>query len=391
VSKARSPGRPDERDAPARAGPRRRPKAAPKASSQPTAPEAATVPKVILVTGVARYLGAHVAGRLAAVRGVDRVIGVDVAAPSPELQLQLSGVEQHESELRTAELLRLLTVADVEAVVHLAIATAGDPQRGGRAAMKEQNVIGTMRLLAAAQQAPRLCKLVVRSSTAAYGASFRDPAVFTEDTEPREVPRGGFARDVLDVEGYVRGFRRRRPEVCATVLRFAPFIGSGADTRLSRYFTMPVVPTVLGRDPRLQFVHIDDALEVLHRSVVEDHPGTFNVAGRGVLTLNQAIRRAGRVAMPVVEPGLSGVAEMAKRSGFVDFSLDQLELFVHGRVVDTARLITEFGYSPRPTCEAFDEFILGQGLGPLGPGRVRAAEKLILERIRQARSALGDR
>ena len=46
--------------------------------------------------------------------------------------------------------------------------------------MKEHNIIGTMQLLAACQQAPGLRKLVVRSSTAAYGASFRDPAVFTE-------------------------------------------------------------------------------------------------------------------------------------------------------------------------------------------------------------------
>ena len=257
--------------------------------------------------------------------------------------------------------------ADVTAVAHLAVATAPDPQRGGRAAMKESNVIGTMQLLAACQQAPRLRKLVVRSSTAAYGASFRDPAVFTEDTEPRDVPRGGFARDVLDIEGYVRGFCRRRPDVAATVLRFAPFIGQQADTRLSRYFSMPVVPTVLGRDPRLQFVHVDDALEVLHRAIVGDHPGTYNVAGRGVLTLNQAIRRAGRVAAPTLEPGLSGVAAFAKRSGMLDFSLDQLDLFVHGRVVDNSALVAEFGFEPRSTAEAFDEFVRAQQPGPAAP------------------------
>ena len=130
-------------------------------------------------------------------------------------------------------MLRALVDARVEAVAHLAVTTAAD-QHGGRPAMKEHNVIGTMQLLAACQQAPRLRKLVVRSSTAAYGASFRDPAVFTEDTEPREIPRGGFAKDVLDIEGYVRGFRRRRPDVAATVLRFAPFIGSTADTSLTR-------------------------------------------------------------------------------------------------------------------------------------------------------------
>jgi UDP-glucose 4-epimerase len=325
---------------------------------------------------------------LAAHPGIARVIGIDATPPSPDLAPYLAGVELYESELRTAELVRLLSQANVEAVVHLAIATAPDPRGGGRAAMKELNIMGTMRLLAAYQEAPQLRKLVLRSSTAAYGASFGDPAVFTEDTEPREVPRGGFARDVLDIEGYVRGFQRRRPEVSTTVLRLAPLLGQHADTTLTRYFALPIVPTVLGRDPRLQFLHVDDALEVLHRAVVEDHPGTFNVAGHGVLTLNQAIRRAGRLPAPVLEPGLSGVAAFARRSGLVDFSLDQLDLFVHGRVVDTTRLVAEFGVQPRSTAETFDAFIRGQGVGPLGPDRVRAAEQLMMERIRAARAAL---
>ena len=298
-----------------------------------------TTPRVVLVTGVARYLGAHLAARLAGDPRVERVIGIDASAPPAALGRVLGNVDVHRVDLRTPGVLRVLVDADVEAVAHLAVASTPDRQAGGRSAMKELNVIGTMHLLAACQQAHRLRKLVVRSSTAAYGASFRDPAIFTEDTEPRAVPRGGFARDVLDIEGYVRGFRRRRPEVAATVLRFAPFIGSGALTRLTRYFSAPVVPTVFGRDPRLQFLHVDDAFEVLHRAVVEPHPGTFNVAGPGVLTLSQAIRRAGRVAAPVVEPGMSALAGLAKST----LSLDQLDLFVHGRVVDTSRLATEFG------------------------------------------------
>jgi UDP-glucose 4-epimerase len=273
--------------------------------------------------------------------------------------------------------------------VHLAVATAPDKQHGGRAAMKDQNVIGTMQLLAACQRSPRLRKLVVRSSTAAYGASFRDPAVFTEDTEPREVPRGGFGRDILDIEAYVRGFRRRRPEVTATVLRFAPFIGSSADTSLTRYLAQPAVPTVFGRDPRLQFVHIDDALEVLHRSVVEDHGGTYNVAGSGVLTLSQAIRRAGRVAVPVLEPGLSGAAGLVRALGLGRYGLDQVDLFVHGRVVDTTRLVTEYGFTPRSTAAAFDDFIRSHRDGMVvNAEQLAIAEAAILDGIRQLRGAV---
>lgn len=347
-------------------------------------------PGVVVVTGVSRYLGAHVAARLAADPRVDRVIGLDAQEPSAELAPLLTGVDRVCADAGTAG--SVLEDLGADTVVHLALLTAPSPAGGGRAAMKEQNVIGTMHLLAAAQRASRLRRLVVRSSTAAYGASFRDPAVFTEETEPREVPRGGFARDILDIEGYVRGFRRRRPDVAVTVLRFAPFIGSTADTSLTRYFSQPLVPTVLGRDPRLQFLHVDDAREVVHRSVVEEHPGTYNVAGPGVLTLSQAIRRAGRVPVPVPEIGFFGAAGLARTFGLGRYGLDQLDLFVHGRVVDTSRLIEEYGFVPRSTPEAFDDFIRGHpDRSLLRPGQLAEAERAILDGIRQVRTAVRER
>ncbi|MFC3731356.1 NAD-dependent epimerase/dehydratase family protein [Actinoplanes nipponensis] len=350
-------------------------------TSSPEAP-----PRVVVVTGVSRFLGARVAARLAADPRVDRVIGLDPFAPSPALAGLLTDVELIRADARAAG--TAIAELGAEAVVHLAVTSAPDPQSGGRAAMKEQNVIGTMQLLAAAQGADRLRKLVVRSSTAAYGASFRDPAVFTEDTEPRAVPRGSFARDILDIEGYVRGFRRRRPDVAATVLRFAPFISSTAETSLTRYFAQPLIPTVLGRDARLQFVHVDDALEILHRSVVEDHPGTFNVAGAGVLALSQAVRRAGRVSLPLPEGTLSSAAALARNIGVGQIGLDQIDLFVHGRVVDTGRLVKEFGFTPRTTAAAFDDFIHGhRGGRALSADRLAAAEHAILDGIRRVRAA----
>jgi UDP-glucose 4-epimerase len=348
----------------------------------------ANPPRVVVVTGVSRFLGARVASRLAADPRIERVIGLDPHAPPSSLAALLADVELIRADARAAS----GAIADLgaEAVVHLAVTGALDPHGGGRAAMKEQNVIGTMQLLAAAQASAPLRKLVMRSSTAAYGASFKDPAVFTEDTEPRAVPRGSFARDILDIEGYVRGFRRRRPHATATVLRFAPFISGSADTTLTRYFSQPVVPTVLGRDARLQFVHVDDALEILHRSVVEDHPGTFNVAGAGVLMLSQAVRRAGRISVPLPEGTLSSVAALARNLGVGQIGLDQIDLFVHGRVVDTTRLVKEFGFTPRSTEVAFEEFISAHRTGSsLTADRLEAAEQAILEGIRRVRATSG--
>jgi UDP-glucose 4-epimerase len=317
----------------------------------------------VLVTGVGRYLGAHLAVRLAAHPRVGRVTGVDTMPPAGDLAKLLA----HRVDVVTGDLrgiVSAVTEGEVEAVAHMGVISS--PGRGGRPAMKEHNIIGTMQLLAACQAAPGLRKVVVRSSTAAYGASFRDPAVFTESTPPTLMPRGGFAKDIIEVEGYVRGFARRRPDVVTTVLRLAPFVGPDADTTLTRFFGLPAVPTVFGRDPRLQFIHVDDALEVLVRSVVENHRGTYNVAGPGVITLSQAVRRSGRVAIPVAEPGMSAFAAFVKASGIGDFNLDQLDLFVHGRVVDTSRLVEEFGFRPRSTEDAFADLVRGRGLRRAG-------------------------
>jgi len=348
----------------------------------------------VLVTGVSRYVGATLAVRLAEHARVRRVIGFDTVEPTGDLRARLDerGVRIIVSHLRG--IVPVVANGDVDAVAHMGVIST--PGRGGRAAMKEQNIIGTMQLLAACQATPRVHKLVVRSSTAAYGASFRDPAVFTESTPPTLVPRGGFAKDIIEVEGYVRGFARRRPEVVTTVLRLAPLIGPHADTSLTRYFSLPVVPTVFGRDPRLQFIHVDDALEILVRSVVENHRGTYNVAGEGVLALSQAVRRAGRLAIPVVEPGMAALAAFAKVSGMGEFSHDQLDLFVHGRVVDTRALTEEFGFRPRSTEEAFADFLYGQGLHhdgfvPLRPDALHALEASVLEGIRAVRTATRQR
>jgi UDP-glucose 4-epimerase len=364
----------------------------------------------VLVTGAGRYVGAHLAARLAGHPRVERVVGFDTVAPTADLQdlLDAHGVPVLKGDIRSV--VAAVTGGGLapdgqrnggfDAVAHMGVQST--PSRGGRAAMKEHNIIGTMQLLAACQATPRLHKLVVRSSTAAYGASFRDPAVFTESTAPTLVPRGGFAKDVIEIEGYVRGFTRRRPDVATTVLRLAPFVGPHADTTLTRYFAMPVVPTVFGRDPRLQFIHVDDALELLVRAVVESHHGTYNAAGNGVLALSQAIRRAGRIALPVAEPGMNAFAALIRAAGLrrllshpllrpPELTHDQLDLFVHGRVVDNRALIEEFGYRPRSTAEAFDDFIRGQDLhrpgqlAALRPETVAAVEARIRDGIRAAR------
>lgn len=314
--------------------------------------------RVVLVTGVSRFLGARVANTLQADPGIERVIGVDTVPPTTSL----GRTEFVRVDIRTPSIAKVISSAEVDTVVHLNLVTS---QIGPRPKMKEFNVIGTMQLLAACQRSPDMRKLVVRSSAAVYGSSPMDPAVFGEGDEPVEAPSSGYAKDAVEVEGYVRGLKRRRSDLTVSVLRFANFLGPGVDSPLTRYLRMPVVPTVLGFDPRLQFVHEDDGIEVLRRMTVEDHSGTFNVAGDGVLLLSQALRRAGRPFVPIPEPSMQLLGDVGKRfAGLSGFSPELLRWLMYGRVIDTGALVGELSWRPKYSSEAaFAEFVQTRGLG----------------------------
>ena len=324
------------------------------------ASDGVTAPRVVLVTGVSRYLGGRLAGLLAAEPSIEQVIGVDVVPPRADI----GRTEFVRADIRNPIIAKVIAAASVDTVVHMNV-IATPLGAGGRSAMKEINVIGTMQLLAACQKAPTIRKLVVKSTSAVYGSSPRDPALYSEDMEPKALPRSGYAKDAVEVEGYVRGFGRRRPDVATTLLRFSNFVGPRIETPLTRYFSLPVVPRVLGFDPRVQLVHEDDGIEVLRRAVLEERPGTFNVGGEGVLLLSQAIRRAGRPTLPVIEPAVNLTGQVFRRAGLVDFSPEQLRFLEHGRAMDTARLRNRFGFTPSySTVEAFDDFVRGRGLRP---------------------------
>ncbi|MEK2471742.1 MULTISPECIES: NAD-dependent epimerase/dehydratase family protein [Streptomyces] len=324
---------------------------------------------VVLVTGVARQLGGRFVRRIQRDPDVDRVIGVDAVTP----EHPLGEAEFLKADIRHPAIARVLAETGVDTVVHMDINGTPLGSRGGRASVKETNVIGTMQLLGACQKAPNVQRVVIKSSTSVYGSAPRDPAVFTENTPPKSLPSGGFAKDTVEVEGYVRGFARRRPDVAVCVLRFANVIGPCADSPLAEYFSLPVLPTVLGYDPRLQFVHEDDAIDVLRIAAAAPrrgtlNSGTFNIAGDGVLLLSQVSRRLGRPTLPLFLPTVTWAGTALRSLGITDFSPEQIRMLTHGRVVETTQMRETLGFHPRyTTAETFEEFARSRGPGLLPP------------------------
>lgn len=309
--------------------------------------------RIVMVTGVARELAGRVTRRLSEDPDVERVIGVDLVAPAHPI----GRGEFVRTDIRSPLVGRLMAQAQVDTVVHMGvIATPRDA--GGRVVQKDINVLGTMQLLAACQKTESVQRVVVKSTAGVYGSSPRDPAVFTEEMPARVIPRSGFARDSMEVEGYVRGLSRRRPELEVTMLRMANVIGPSIRTVLTDYFTMPVLPVPFGRDGRLQFLHEDDAVAAMVRATVGPAVGTCNVAGDGVLATSQAVAMTGRPWMPVVPGTRSALNWAVRKAGWASLPSDQMDGLSFGRVVDTTRMRAELGFAPAYTTRsAYESFL----------------------------------
>ena len=302
--------------------------------------------KRVLITGVGSFFGGELARRLERDEQVEHVVGLDTRRPGA----RLDRTELIDADIRDPKIAGLIAPTRVDTVVHNQIVRQPGPGMSPRT-MHDINVIGSLQLLAACEKVDSIRTFVVRGSAGIYGAEPHAPQFFTEDMARLFVLRTRFQRDVGEIENYFETFARRHPGVTCTMLRYQPAIGAGLDTQISRYLTMPVVPTHLGFDPRLQVVHAADAVDALAAAVANPVQGPVNVAGPGTIGLTRMVRLAGRPTLPLAGPLFGPVTGAAKRVGLPELSEDFSRLARHGRAVDIRRLEEEVGFSPRFTTE----------------------------------------
>ena len=313
----------------------------------------------VLITGVANPFGARLARGLAADDDVERVVGVDTRPIDAELAERIDVVA---ADLRDPELAPAVRAAAVDTVVHNDIVQFPEPGRP-RAALHDVNVIGTLQLLTICDGLPTLRAIVVRGSAAIYGSEPSAPSFFTEEDADRFPLRTRFQRDVGELERLVGAFARRHPAVACAVLRLQPVVGRELDTPINRLVRAPVIPTVLGYDPRVQLLDADDAIGALCRAVRHPVRGPVNVAADGVVSLSRALRETGRTALPIAGP-LWGPLVGAARGVLGQPALpDEIGRYLRfGRGVDTTRMRRELGFRPRhSTLEA-----LARAAAPVG-------------------------
>jgi UDP-glucose 4-epimerase len=302
----------------------------------------------VVIIGASSHWGSELARALERDPSISYLAGVDTKEPTADL----GRTEFIEADIRNPVISRILPGLEPDVLVHCGILWYPEEGKPARA-LHDINVIGTLQLLAACEKCDGLQAVIARGSAAIYGCEAAAPAFFSEEMARRYPLKTRFQRDIGELESYFDNFTRRHPDVTCTMLRFQPEIGPGLDQPLVGYLTLPVVPTQLGFDPRLQFVHADDATGALAAAVRNPVRGPVNVAPDGTISLTRILRLAGRPTVPIPHVVAGPVlSQVGRQLGAADLYNDGIRLLRYGRGCENTRLKQEVGYAPRFTAEA---------------------------------------
>jgi UDP-glucose 4-epimerase len=105
-----------------------------------------------------------------------------------------------------------------------------------------------------------------------------------------------------------------------------------------RYLALPVVPTILGFDPRYQFIHSDDMAAVLEHAVRHDLDGVYNAAADGVLALTEVTDLLGKQWAPLLPFWGTGLAAAALSRAGLRIPPEMLQQLRFGRAIDNRKL-----------------------------------------------------
>jgi UDP-glucose 4-epimerase len=231
-----------------------------------------------------------------------------------------------------------------QAMLHLGrvSATSG----ASRNARYATNVLGTRNLLLQARKYG-VKRVVVFSTFHVYGAHQHNHLHIAEDEPLRASQIFPELSDAVELDNYAHTFSLQYPEVKTVILRPANVIGARIRNEVSRLLRADFVPTLLGYDPMLQFVHERDIARALELAVESERTGVYNVAGEGVVPYSRAISLAGGTSLPI--PHFLAYPFAGAISRYSKIPKHLMDYFRYPVVIRDEAFRRDFGYRPAVT------------------------------------------
>jgi len=287
----------------------------------------------IAITGIGGHFGRAVARRL---HRDHEIVGID-RREVPGLPKDIE-FENHDIRRRGVE--DVFRRRDLDAVVHLNI--MHDP-RTRQEEHHHFNIVGTQKIfnLCAEHRVP---KIIVLSSANVYGPDPTNNQFLEEDAPLMGGQNFEQIRDLIALDMFCNTFFWRHPEIETVILRPVHIVGR-VNNAPSRYLRLEHPITIMGFDPMIQLIHVEDVVTVIERSLVPGVRGVFNVAGPGPVPLSLVLERLGRDPVALPESLARGVLEAGWSLKLSDWPVPEVDHIKYVCMVDDSLAREQLGFS----------------------------------------------
>lgn len=329
-------------------------------TARPSRKRARRRPLSVAVTGPTGTFGFGLVPRLEADDRIGRIVGV-ARRPFDPSDHGWSKMEYRRGDVRDPAVLEE-AFADADVVIHLAFLITGT---ASSEVIRAINVDGTVNAFRAAAAAGAK-RFVYASSVAAYGFHRDNPVGMTEEWPARPADHLFYAQEKAELEGLLAKESSAHPELGLYLLRppivLGPHalgakdllpgpldaIGRGLARGVARLpFPLPALAPAVD----VQLIHEDDVGRAFVACTVgEGPPGTYNIAGEGVVTGADVARALGLAPVPV--PGRL-VRGAARRLAAVPVPsvlppvTQWVEALSHPSIMDTGKARRDLGWEPQ--------------------------------------------
>ena len=309
--------------------------------------------RAVAVTGAAGYVGSRLVEHLA-----EQELPTVLAIDSKPLRRPVHNIKAARLDV-TQPFDALLHQHRIDTLVHLAFTYPMLPEQGDTG-MPTTNLESLKSVLESCRLA-RVSNFVYLSSHTVYGPWRENPIPITEEQPLKPLEDFPYAQDKARCEEIIGRVASEMPEVGVTVLRSCVVLGPTEGNRVASSLFRRVLLGVWGEDPPWQFIHEDDLASVLATAVTKPKPGTYNVAGSGVVPYSEVVRSTGARLLKLT-PSLAytathlswkfGLQKEAPASG--------LDFVRYPMVLSTGLVRKEMGFHPQYSSrEALAEFLSG--------------------------------
>jgi UDP-glucose 4-epimerase len=294
----------------------------------------------VLVSGMGGDLGSRVAAHLEREGWVGELLGIDTDPPRRRLkraEFHLASPDDHD------RILALVERFNPHVIVHMSV---WEPfSRANPKTAKTLTSEAAISTLGAAAESRALESIVVRSGIEVYGRARGAPT--RPDESAPIAPTCEFGRSLAEIEITARDIGRRIGVPVAAV-RLGSVLGPHVPSPLGRLLRMPFVPFSVLADPPFAVVEDVECARAFVSATERRLDEPVNVLAHGAITVLQAVRRGGRIPVPLVGPDwrLAKVVSGVAGAPIPDHVVETLH---RGRLADNGRMGELVGFTSAVT------------------------------------------